>query len=408
MKIRSITSFYDPNLASSSRDLITLSELSCRLRDKVNSELFPVQSTRLASIPFPFFLDVHNLKQTIDAIIQLEKLILQQGWDYLSLGPALPDHPESCAIIPEILDSTDAVFTSAIIAGPGQLYPSAIQATARVIAQNATLTSDGFTNLRFGAIANVPPNTPFLPAAYHKPGDPPAVSIAMECADIVLHAFQTSGSLDAARNKILNTFEKAAFEIEAIFNDIYSGTSVKFRGFDFSPAPFPQDWCSLGGAIESLASVTIGQAGSLAAAAIIADTLDIGKWKRSGFNGLMLPVMEDSVLALRAAEGTLSIKDLLLYSTVCGTGLDTIPLSGDTSAAVLCGVLYDVAALSVRLAKPLTARLMPIPGLKAGDSTQFHFDYFANSCTMNIDGQEINPLLSKEHEVRITPRKICS
>jgi uncharacterized protein (UPF0210 family) len=43
-------------------------------------------------------------------------------------------------------------------------------------------------------------------------------------------------------------------------------------------------------------------------------------------------VLEDAILAQRAAEGTLTIKDLLLYSAVCGTGLDTVPLPGAATA----------------------------------------------------------------------------
>src|SRR2546426_9258936 len=46
----------------------------------------------------------------------------------------------------------------------------------------------------------------------------------------------------------------------------------------------------------------------------------------------MLPVLEDPVLARRASEGRYSVRDLLLYSTVCGTGLDVVPLPGDTAA----------------------------------------------------------------------------
>ena len=60
----------------------------------------------------------------------------------------------------------------------------------------------------------------------------------------------------------------------------------------------------------------------------------------------MLPVLEDYTLAQRAAQGVLSVKDLLLYSAVCGTGLDTVPLPGDSSQEQLSALLLDVAALS--------------------------------------------------------------
>jgi uncharacterized protein (UPF0210 family) len=92
---------------------------------------------------------------------------------------------------------------------------------------------------------------------------------------------------------------------------------------------------------------------------------------RLGFSGVMLPVLEDSVLARRNSEGRFTLRDLLAFSAVCGTGLDTIPLPGDTSAAQLAGVLAEVATLASALGKPLTARLVPMPGLSAGDIVSF-------------------------------------
>jgi uncharacterized protein (UPF0210 family) len=74
----------------------------------------------------------------------------------------------------------------------------------------------------------------------------------------------------------------------------------------------------------------------------------------------------------------LTVNDLLLYSAVCGTGLDTIPLAGDIAAGELAAIILDVAALALRLGKQLTARLMPIPGKRAGDPIEFDFPFFAN------------------------------
>jgi uncharacterized protein (UPF0210 family) len=103
----------------------------------------------------------------------------------------------------------------------------------------------------------------------------------------------------------------------------------------------------------------------------------------------MQPVLEDSVLAKRAAEGTLTIKDALLYSAVCGTGLDCVPLPGDTTSERLVPLLLDLCALALRLDKPLTARLMPIPGKKAGDGTNFDFAFFAPSKVMKLESEPL-------------------
>jgi len=137
--------------------------------------------------------------------------------------------------------------------------------------------------------------------------------------------------------------------------------------------------------------------GSLAAAAILTEAIDRADFPHTGFSGFMQPVLEDSVLAKRAAEGTLTIKDILLYSAVCGTGLDTVPLPGDTTAEQLVPLLLDLSALALRLDKPLTARLMPVPGKKAGDETNFDFGFFANSKVMALDSEKLNsPFDSKE------------
>jgi len=90
---------------------------------------------------------------------------------------------------------------------------------------------------------------------------------------------------------------------------------------------------------------------------------------------------------------------------LCGTGLDTIPLPGDATVDQLEAVIMDIAALSVRLDKPLTARLMPIPGLAAGDPTSFEFEYFANSQVMSLDTQKVNLLANADQSIQLNPRK---
>ena len=93
----------------------------------------------------------------------------------------------------------------------------------------------------------------------------------------------------------------------------------------------------------------------------------------------MVPVLEDNLLAKRWAEGTFSIDSVLAYSAVCGTGLDTIPLPGDVSLDQMERIFSDVASLAVKWNKPLSARLQPIAGKKAGDQTDFNNPSLMNS-----------------------------
>lgn len=106
--------------------------------------------------------------------------------------------------------------------------------------------------------------------------------------------------------------------------------------------------------------------------------------KLAGYSGLMLPVMEDVVLAQRAAEGRFSFRDLLTFSAVCGVGLDTVPVPGDTSEEVLAGVYMETATMAFRLNKPLSCRVLPQQGKVAGDVTDVASPYLCNTTVFSI------------------------
>jgi len=131
----------------------------------------------------------------------------------------------------------------------------------------------------------------------------------------------------------------------------------------------------------------MGAPGTMTAAAIITGALKSDQGspvKRVGYNGLMLPVLEDRGLAKRWSEGNLTLDSLLAYSSVCGTGIDTAPLPGDTTAEQLERIIGDVASLAVKWHKPLTARLFPVPGKKAGERTEFDSPYLVNATIQKL------------------------
>lgn len=107
--------------------------------------------------------------------------------------------------------------------------------------------------------------------------------------------------------------------------------------------------------------------------------------KTCGYSGLMLPVCEDFGLAQRAGEESFNLTDLLLYSAVCGCGLDAVPLPGDTPAEKIGAILVDMATLAITLNKPLSARLLPVPGKKAGEMTTFDSPYLVNCKILELE-----------------------
>jgi len=89
---------------------------------------------------------------------------------------------------------------------------------------------------------------------------------------------------------------------------------------------------------------------------------------------------------------------------VCGAGLDTVPLPGDATADQLSALLLDVAALAVRLGKPLTARLMPVPGKSAGEKTEYDFGYFCNGQIMALPARTLYGTFRGDENIPLQPR----
>ena len=407
MKIRSITYFCNPGWPLNETVLRQASEFLAQAKSAYEAAGYEVQTTRLATIPFPQLLN-GKVDETPRLAESLSKLLPQIGIAYASLGPAAPDFRSlgdfgslrGYAVIPEAIAASKNIFFSGKMTSRSDGKPSdsrvdmaALRACAEVIVKCAPLDPNGFANLNFAALANVPPGAPFFPAAYHD-GGAPSFAIATESADLAVSAFQTGDggrrTVEDGRNELIASVTSHGQAIVRIAQSLITNFQLpRFLGIDFSLAPFPDDARSLGNAVEQMGIPKIGLHGSLAMAAILTEAIDRADFPHTGFSGFMQPVLEDSVLAKRAAEGTLTIKDLLLNSTVCGTGLDTVPLPGDTTAEQLAPLLLDLSALALRLNKPLTARLMPVPGKKAGDATNFDFGFFANSKVMKLEAEPL-------------------
>lgn len=401
MKIRSITVFCQPGFPVNRLLLQQVGIFANHALKLFQDNGYEVQSLRLATPPFEQFI------APVDLAMAAQSYAIEahaDGFEYISLGPVSASS-KAWEVIPQALAQSDRIFLSgSLTTSEGALSLHAARACAETIVRLSTLEQNGFANLRFCALANVPANTPFFPAAYAQPGRP-SFALALEAADLALQAFTLARTFQEASINLVTEIEKRAQQLEEIGNRLSQMYNYEFRGLDFTLAPFPEDAISIGRALESLGLQAFGKPGSLLASAFLTSTLDQAQFKRTGFNGLMLPVLEDIGLANSATDGNLSLRDLLLFSSVCGAGLDVIPLPGETTAEELTPILLDLAALSLRLNKALTARLMPIPGKKAGEMTAFDFAFFANSQILPVNSAPLQGKLIGNEEIEIKARK---
>ncbi len=405
MKIRSITYFFNPGWPLKEDRIQTAGAFLKQARGLFEAAGYEVQTTRVASYSFAALLGPDSIGLTPRMANRFGNALQAQGIDYGTLGPALREIPESYEMIPDAIAASKNVFFSGEMATmeKGISLP-AIRACAEVIKRNAEIGGDGFANLRFAALANVAPDGPFFPAAYHD-GDKPTFALAIECADLAVEAFKNASTLEEGRRALIAALENHGRKLAAAAEPLKYQFSIRFGGIDFSLAPFPKDAQSLGAAMEAMGAPKAGLHGSLATAALLTEAIDRAEFPRAGFCGLMMPFLEDSVLAKRAAQGTLSVKDVLMFSAVCGTGLDTVPLPGDVTVEQLSALMLDICALSLRLHKPLTARLMPIPGKKVGDAVEYDFDYFAKSKVLPLEAEPLQKFFASDEVFLVQPRK---
>ena len=338
---------------------------------------YEVQTIRITTQPFPEYTQGMSVADALAFFRAYDALAVKEGFD-ASIGPAMTkdsDDPRNAELLAQILSAAKTLEGSVSIAGEDGIHWKSIHATAGLIKYVAAHTTHSQGNFNFTAAALVPPNTPFYPASFT--GEEKHFAIGLQSANVVTDVFASTHAPDEAVSHLRDTLGHYAQEIETTAKQIDQQTGWKYGGIDLSPAPLKE--ISIGGAIEKFYGAPLGSSGTLTVAAIITRALKEIPATHAGYSGLMLPVLEDSVIAQRWSEGHLTMDALLSYSAVCGTGLDTIPLPGDISDDQLVHILGDVASLSVKWHKPLSARLLPIAGKRAGDMTELDDPFLVNA-----------------------------
>lgn len=69
--------------------------------------------------------------------------------------------------------------------------------------------------------------------------------------------------------------------------------------------------------------------------------------------------------------GALSLEKLEAMTAVCSVGLDMFAVPGDTPAHTLSAIIADELAIGLANDKTTGVRVIPAPGLKAGDMVDF-------------------------------------
>ncbi|MBD2445589.1 DUF711 family protein [Nostoc sp. FACHB-152] len=381
MKIRTITTGVSLQSPQEISKIKQVAQFNQQAKIFFEQQGYEVQTTRIATNPWEEYLPI-STTEAIQEIQALEILCHSLNISFFNIGYA--SRPETIALIPEINKNTSSIFCSSKIGDmeTGLNFQNAWE-SAKVIKRIAQETENGYGNFRFCAWANCLPGIPFFPTAYHLGNT--SFSLGLELADLVTQAFSQFPDIEVVEEKLQLLLEIELQKIEAIAQQISAKFAIEYNGIDTSLAPSLDKSNSIAFAYEQLLHGKFGSPGTLTISGMLTRVLKNVSVKICGYSGLMLPVCEDVGLATRANEQTYDITNLLLYSAVCGCGLDTVPLPGEISIDQIAAILIDIATLAIKLNKPLSARLFPIPNKKAGEMTTFNSPYLVDCKIFAID-----------------------
>jgi len=378
-KVRAITGFVRLDRATSEKQIAEALVVLRKTKSAFEAAGYQVQTLRLTTQPLAELVSGLPEDQALAFLTRLDQLSVKE--DFIpNVGVAMmhdSDDPFAMHLLERALSTLPNIEGNTIIADAAGIHWKTIHRTSELVKYVSEHSPRSQGTFNFTATAMLKPLAPFFPGSYHT-GAGKQFSIGFEGANVVAEIFaRDKGNAESATADLTAALTKHALVADKIGNKVAAETGWAYAGVDPTPAPLGD--VSIGVAIENFTGARFGSSGTLTAARIITAAVKAVPVKQIGYSGLMVPVMEDRLLAQRWAESTYNIDSLLAYSAVCGTGLDTVPLPGDVSLEQMDRIFADVASLATKWNKPLSARLQPIPNKKPGDLTDFQDPYLFNT-----------------------------
>jgi uncharacterized protein (UPF0210 family) len=377
--VRAITAFIRLDPATLDRQIADALTVLRAAKVDFAQRGYKTETIRIVTQPLGELVSGQSDDDALRLLKALDDLSAKEGF-IPSVGPAMmrdSDDPRIMRLLEKALSTLPNIQANTIIAADDGIHWNVIRESAALVRYLTDHGPPSHGNFNFTATAMVKPYGPFYPGTYHT-GAGKQFSIGFEGANVVQEVFaRTHGNFDASVAELTKQLTVHAKVAEAVGTQVAASTGWTFMGVDPTPAPLGD--VSIGAAIETYTGSTFGSSGTMTAALIITTAVKAVPVKQIGYSGLMVPVLEDKLLARRWAEGTITTDALLAYSAVCGTGLDTIPFPGAIGVDQLARIFGDVASLAWKWHKPLSARLQPVAGKKAGERTEFSGPFLFNT-----------------------------
>ncbi len=400
-KIRTITTFLSLSQEKSTwqQEIVKASKFCAELSADFQNNGYTVQSVRIVTNPFGEYLNtntIDNAKEDLNYITKLLDTPETSGIRIrFAIGEARTNH--EIEMLPELIKEFGDLCNVCVNIPMDEfniLDNALISSCVNTVKRISDITPRGEGNFNFTVNFNCDPLIPYFPASYHRKNIENCFVVGLETPDLlvsVLENFNQKTTTTNHNNLYKDYYEHMSHALQyhiSYINNIIDQSPIDmpfhFSGFDSSAAP-SKDCASMAAVYEAMGVEYFGASGTVEASSLLTKVFkSIQGVELVGFSGLMLALTEDTGLAQGTIKSNFDIRSLLTYSAVCGIGLDTVPIPGNTSIEKIAALMRDTGTMAYRLNKPLTVRLFPVPGLNAGDMTQFESSDLCNCMVLDV------------------------
>jgi uncharacterized protein (UPF0210 family) len=347
----------------------------------------PIVNKRISVTPVALLAGAFSEPTAVPIAKALDKAAKELGIDYVAGFSALVQKGFSRGdqilinSIADALCTTDRVCSSVNI-GSSQagINMDAVYRMAEVVKESAERSRDknGLACAKLVVFCNAVEDNPFIAGSFLGPGEAEAIlNVGISGPGVVRAALANSQNL--SMGELSELIKKVSFKItrtgELVGREASRMLGIPFGVIDLSLAPTPAEGDSISDILELMGLEKTGCHGTTAALAMLNDAVKKGGMMAAtyagGLSGAFIPLTEDAGMCRAVDAGALNIQKLEAMTCVCSVGLDMVAIPGDTSVDVIAGIIADEAAIGMINHKTTACRLIPVPGMKAGDVVDF-------------------------------------
>jgi hypothetical protein len=399
-KVRTVTTFLTLNKDKLTweNEIIKASQFCNDLSSRFIKNGYAVQSIRIVTNAFGEYLNTSSLEKAKEDLQYISNLLNSLDVQNLRIRFAIGEAKtkEEITLLPELIRDFGDLCNACVNVEMdefGVLDNELINLSSKVVQKISKITPRGEGNFNFTVNFNCKPLIPYFPASYHNSSDENCFVVGLETPDLLVEVLKEFNATckDLQHNeKFKNYYEIMSQALQYHVDNIkkiidnFDNDSFVFRGIDSSAAP-SKNCSSMCEVYEELGVEYFGASGSVEASSLLTKVFkSLKNIELVGFSGLMLAVTEDIGLANGTIKNQYDLRSLLTYSSVCGIGLDTVPIPGNVRYEKLNAIMRDTGTMAFRLNKPLTVRVFPVPDKEAGDMTVFESDDLCNCKILEV------------------------